>query len=114
MFASALFLEHDTPVAVQGPYKLSYSRQSSESLRKIVGRSENLYSELAEWPIAPPWKGDDLKRSESSNLSLTASFRMLTANKNFYWKKAKQHPVILCTGTRATNGSDCKSVDSWV
>ena len=75
MFASALFLEHDTPVAVQGPFKLSYSRQANESLRKIVGRSENLYSELAERPIAPPWKGDDSKGSESSNLSLTANLR---------------------------------------
>ena len=74
MFASALFLEHDTPVAVQGPYKLSYSRQAGESLRKIVSRSKNLYSELAEWPIAPPWKGDDSKGSESSNLSLTAKY----------------------------------------
>ena len=42
LYASALFLEHDTPVAVQGQFKLSHTRQSDESLRKIVGRFENL------------------------------------------------------------------------
>ena len=46
LYASALFLEHDTPVAVQGQLKLSQSRQASESLRKIAGRSENLYAWL--------------------------------------------------------------------
>ena len=31
-----------------------------------------IHSELAEWLIAPPWKGDYPKGYESSNLSLTA------------------------------------------
>ena len=45
------------------------------SVRIRAGVPNN--SELAEWLIAPPWKGDDPNGSVSSNLTLAASNRSL-------------------------------------